>query len=122
MDCLFCKFSRHEIETKILYEDDLVMCILDAYPDSNGHCLIIPKAHTLDIDTIDDETLSHIWKIAKEMKKKIEKALGADGLTFIQNNGKVQEIKHYHLHLKPYYKNKNNLMSLDDVYKLLKAY
>ena len=36
----------------------------------------------------------------------LEEKLGCEGIVLQQNNGFVQEIKHYHLHLKPYYKNK----------------
>ena len=45
MDCLFCKIANKEEEANILYEDDLVVMILDAYPTVDGHCLIIPKKH-----------------------------------------------------------------------------
>ena len=44
MDCLFCKIINGEIPSKTLYEDDDVKVIMDINPDSNGHCLIIPKA------------------------------------------------------------------------------
>jgi diadenosine tetraphosphate (Ap4A) HIT family hydrolase len=49
----------------------------------------------------------------------MEKKLNIDGLTLIQNNGDVQEVKHFHLHLKPYYNNGKS-MSVEDVYNLLK--
>ena len=50
----------------------------------------------------------------------LEEKLNADGLTFIQNNGDVQEVKHFHLHLKPYYKN-NTISDVKDIYELLKG-
>lgn len=120
MDCLFCKLANHELETNMIYEDDVVACFLDAYPDSNGHVLIVPKKHTLNLDTIDDEVFLHIIKVAKKIKKVIEEKMHCDGLTLIQNNGDVQEIKHFHLHLKPYYKNEVEKMDINEVYQILK--
>lgn len=104
MDCIFCKIASGEIPSYKVYEDDIVYAFLDANPDSDGHTLIIPKKHFTDLDDIDLETLNHINKTAKKIKKELEEKLGCIGLSLLQNNGSVQEVKHYHLHLKPYYK------------------
>ncbi len=119
MDCIFCKIIKGEIQAKVIYEDDIVISFLDIFPDSNGHCLIIPKVHTLDIVTIDDEVLLHIFKVAKKIKHTLECKLNCDGLTFIQNNGDIQEVKHFHLHLKPYYKDKQDIKNVDEIYNLI---
>lgn len=120
MDCLFCKIVSGEIPSYKIYEDELVYAFLDINPDSNGHTLLIPKKHYLDMDDIPLDTLTHIFKVAKELKVMLEEKLNADGLTFIQNNGDVQEVKHFHLHLKPYYKN-NTISDVKDIYELLKG-
>lgn len=119
MDCLFCKIINKEIPSYKIYEDDIVYAFLDINPDSVGHTLIIPKKHYLDLDDIDIEILKHIMKIAKMLKKRIEEKLNCDGLTLIQNSGDIQEVKHFHLHLKPFYKNKKD-KTLEEVYELLK--
>lgn len=120
MDCLFCKIVSGKIPSYKIYEDELVYAFLDINPDSNGHTLLIPKKHYLDMDDIPLDTLTHIFKVAKELKVMLEEKLNADGLTFIQNNGDVQEVKHFHLHLKPYYKN-NTISDVKDIYELLKG-
>lgn len=106
MDCLFCKIINGDIPCYKLYENDYVLAFLDINPDSDGHTLIIPKKHFTDLDDIDNTTLSEIFKAAKLVKKMLEEKLSCEGIVLQQNNGFVQEIKHYHLHLKPYYKNK----------------
>ena len=108
MDCLFCKIANGEIPSFKIYEDDIVLAFLDINPDSDGHTLIIPKNHFENLDDIDLETLNHIYKVAKNIKKLLEHKLGCEGMSLMQNNGFVQEIKHYHLHLKPYYKDRKN--------------
>lgn len=118
--CIFCKIIDGEIPSYTIYEDDVVKVFLDVNPKSNGHTLIIPKNHTLDIDSIDSSTLSHIFDISKIIKKRLEERLGITGLTYIQNNGDVQEVKHYHLHLIPSYKDYEKLISVEEVFKKLK--
>lgn len=119
MDCLFCKIIAGDIPSYTIYEDDVVKCFLDINPDSNGHTLIIPKKHYLDINEIDNDTLIHIMDIARKLRDLLEQKLNIDGLTLIQNNGDVQEIKHFHLHLKPYYNQKQDIISVEEIYKKL---
>ena len=119
MDCLFCKIVNGDIPSYKIYEDEIVYAFLDINPDSNGHTLIIPKKHYLDLDEIPSDTLTHILNVAKELKLKLESKLNCDGLTLIQNNGDIQEVKHFHLHLKPYYKN-SKIKSVEEIYTILK--
>ena len=121
MDCIFCKINKKEIPSYTIYEDDIVRAFLDIHPDCNGHTLIIPKKHITDITDMDEETINHIYKIAKMIKQELEEKLKIDGLTFVQNNGYGQEVKHYHLHLKPLYRQKQELKDIQEVYNTLKA-
>ena len=107
MNCIFCKIIDGDIPSYKIYEDDLCLAFLDINPQSLGHTLIIPKKHYLDFYDIDSVVLTHILSVAKTLSKKIVDKLNADGVTFTQNNGDVQEVKHYHLHIVPYYNNVN---------------
>lgn len=118
MDCVFCKIMNNEIPSYTLYEDDLVKVFLSIDPVYNGHTLIVPKKHYLDITDIDIEVLNHINKIAKEIYNLLNEKLKFEGLKLVQNNGELQEVKHYHLHLIPYFKNKNKL-KIEEVYNIL---
>ena len=118
MDCLFCKINNGDIPSYTIYENDYVRCFLDINPIEAGHTLIIPKKHYKDLDDIDLETLNHIMKVAKDIKLRIEERLNPDGIRLLQNNGILQEVKHYHLHLIPAYKETNDL-NVDKVFELL---
>lgn len=121
MNCLFCKIINGEIPSYKIYEDDIVYAFLDINPKSNGHTLIIPKKHTLDLYSIDNDTLLHVFDVARKLSKELTEKLGADGITLGQNNGDVQEVKHFHLHIMPYYKSNENNMKVEEVYNKLKA-
>ena len=63
------------------------------------------------------DRLTEVMKVSKKIKNLFEDKLNIDGLTLVQNNGDVQEVKHYHLHLKPYYNEKHELLNIEDIYK-----
>ena len=115
-DCIFCKIINGEIPCKKIYEDNDLLVFLDINPYRPGHTLIIPKKHTLDFNTIDEETLIKIMRCAKELSTKIVTAMNAGGYTLIQNNGIVEEVKHFHLHIIPKYSEEVNI-SIDEAYK-----
>ena len=121
MDCIFCKIIKGDIPSYTLYEDDLVKVFLDIDPKENGHTLIIPKQHFKDLDDIDEETLSHIFKTAKKIKKLLEEKLQIDGVTLVQNNGLSQEVKHYHLHLIPNYEISQKIVNVAEIYAKIKS-
>lgn len=108
-DCIFCKIINGDIPCMKVYEDDVCLAYLDINPDSDGHTLIIPKKHYKDIYDIPNDTLSHIYDISKKIMDMLKEKLGCDGFTLLQNNGSIQEVKHYHLHIKPYYDDKTSI-------------
>jgi histidine triad (HIT) family protein len=118
-ECIFCKIIKGDIPSKTVFEDDIVKVIMDINPNADGHMLIIPKKHTEDFTTLDDDTLLHINKIAKQMKELVyEKLDNIEGIVLVNNFGKFQVVKHYHLHILPNGLNTNS-KDVDEVYNQL---
>ena len=118
MDCIFCKIINGDIPSYTLYENDYVKCFLDVNPLSDGHTLIVPKKHFKDLYDIDIETLNEIFKASKIVCELINKKLNSNGIRIVQNNGVLQEVKHYHMHVLPNYAENNN-KTLDEIFNLL---
>ncbi len=118
-DCLFCKISNKQINSFIIYEDDVCMAFLDINPKDNGHTLVVPKKHYKDFFDIDRDCLGHILDVAKDIGNLLKERLGCNGIQLVQNNGVYQDIKHFHLHLIPCY-NKKELLDVKTVYESLK--
>ena len=119
-DCVFCKVISGEFSSFKLYEDDMVMAFLDVNPNSYGHTLIVPKEHVLDYEEIDLETLNHINEVGKDIFAKLKEKLKPESIQLVQNNGKLQEVKHYHLHLIPRFsENKEGKENLEEVLKAI---
>ena len=106
---IFCKIINNEIPSNKVYEDELVMAIMDLNPRSNGHVLVIPKKHYDDIFDIDNSSLNHIFEVVKEISNLLKEKLSCDGITLEQNNGISQEVKHFHIHIIPNYKESKKL-------------
>lgn len=116
---IFCKIINNEIPSYTIYEDEIVKVFLDVNPSHNGHTLIVPKKHYRDLFDIDDQVINHILKIAKEVSLMLKEKLNYDGISLCENNGYGQEIKHFHLHLIPKYKEEEKI-SIEEVYNKLK--
>jgi len=104
MSCIFCKIVSGEIPSNKVYEDDYVVAILDIYPITPGHTLVVPKQHHELVSDLPPEILAGMARAAQ----KVEKALRASSVkmeasNFIVNNGKGagQEVPHVHLHVIP---------------------
>ncbi len=116
MDCVFCKIINGELPSYKIYEDEKIMAFLDINPNSPGHTLIIPKEHVLDLCSISDEMLHYIMSKARDIAELLTQKLDASGFSLVQNNGSVQEVKHFHLHIIPKY-SKQKRLSIEKVYE-----
>ncbi|MDO4369148.1 MAG: HIT family protein [bacterium] len=120
-DCLFCKIIDGEIPSHKVYEDDNTLAFLDINPESLGHTLIIPKKHFNNYEDIDLETIRDVNETAKKVYTLIKDKLNPDGIRLVQNNGIIQDVLHYHLHIVPIYKgDKENIKDFEKVLELLK--
>ncbi len=104
MDCLFCKIIEGSIPSEKIYEDDSVLVFLDINPTTNGDSLIVPKKHYKDFRDVPKKVLNHMYEISEKLYPIYQKKLHCDGLTICHNTDFGQEIKHFHIHFIPRYK------------------
>lgn len=106
-DCIFCKIANGQIPSKTLYEDGDFRVILDLGPATEGHALILPKAHAANLFELPEELASKALVVAQKMAVRMKEALGCDGLNLVQNNGEAagQTVSHFHIHVIPRYEN-----------------
>ncbi len=107
MDCIFCKIVKGEVSSVKIWEDDEVLAFLDVSPVSDGHTLVIPKKHFNDVFDMDAMILQKVSLVGKNIASILKEKLNADGINFLQSNGKSagQVIFHYHLHIIPRHEN-----------------
>ncbi len=119
MDCIFCKIINGDIPSYTVYENDYVKCFLDVNPINMGHTLIIPKKHFKDAYDITEEYISEIHKASKIILELLDSKLKPNGYRLVQNNGNLQEVKHYHLHIIPNYISKEDNKSVEKIFNIL---
>lgn len=120
-ECLFCKIVKGEIPSCKVYEDENTLAFLDINPEGLGHTLVVPKKHFNNYEDIDLETIRYVNETGKIVFDKIMKGLNPDGIRLVQNNGIIQDVLHYHLHLVPVYKSdRENKDDFEKVLEMLK--
>ena len=86
------------------------------------------KKHQENLLEIDEEFITHAYRLAKEkFYPLLKEKLSCDGLTIVQNNFYGPMVQHFHFHLTPRYKNdeykeisnKNLLEDIDEIYTKL---
>jgi histidine triad (HIT) family protein len=101
--CIFCKIVKKEAPASIAYEDEKVIAFMSVPPINIGHTLVIPKKHYENIYEIPEEEVAYLYKIVKKLSHAVQKAVNAEGIRLIQNNGATagQVIFHLHVHIIP---------------------
>ena len=104
-DCPFCKIVRHEIPAVVVQENDDLLAIMDLFPATPGHILILSKQHVENIYLMPIDLGTRIMATAIYVAKAIKQQLSPDGLNLIQSNDLAagQTIPHFHLHIVPRY-------------------
>lgn len=79
--------------------------MLDAYPVSKGHCLIIPRRHVASwFDATADER-NEMFDLVRQVRDYLQDVYAPDGYNVGINDGAAagQTVPHLHLHLIPRY-------------------
>lgn len=109
--CVFCKIINHEIPSKVVYEDNDVLAILDVNPLTKGHTVIMPKKHVTSLLEADEETASKVMNVVGKLSKQITTNLNADGCNILSNCKEAagQSVDHMHVHIIPRYNGDNTI-------------
>ena len=117
LDCIFCDaLARNDDAVSlIVYRGKKVFVILNRYPYTSGHVMIMPYAHVAELGLCDVGTLAEMMELAQL----VEKAFGAnykpDGMNLGMNLGKAAGAGvagHLHLHALPRWFGDTNFMTV----------
>ena len=75
-DCLFCKIVAGELPATIVAEDERTIAFMDINPATRGHALVIPRAHSRDLLSVDAEDLQAVALAAQRLAR-AERASGS---------------------------------------------
>jgi diadenosine tetraphosphate (Ap4A) HIT family hydrolase len=100
-----CPFCNPDSERELLLETATAYAILDKFPVSKGHTLIIPKKHISDYFQLSFKAQSACWFMLNKAKEILAKRYKPDGFNVGININETagQTIPHVHIHLIPRY-------------------
>lgn len=99
-NCVFCHKTSHDY----LLESSLAAAILDQYPVTSGHSLIIPKRHCREYFELSQPELNALHRLAELRKEQlVQSDPSIKGFNLGFNSGEVagQSVFHCHMHLIP---------------------
>ncbi len=105
---IFAKILRGEMPCVKIFEDDNVLAFMDIFPQSQGHCLVIPKDTTArNLIEFPTDRLGTLFAAVQKLAGAVVKALNCDGVIVTQFNGAPagQTVYHLHVHVIPRYAN-----------------
>jgi histidine triad (HIT) family protein len=102
---IFAKIIKGEIPSHKVYEDADVLVMMDIFPQSRGHVLIIPKAASRNLLDADPAILAKAIGQVQRVAKATQTALNPDGIRIVQYNEAPagQSVFHLHFHIIPVY-------------------
>ncbi len=104
-DNIFAKILAGAIPSHKVFDDGHVLAIMDVFPQSRGHVLVIPRAPSRGLLDARAETLAAIMPRLQKIAAATVEAMGADGFRLAQFNEAVagQTVFHLHFHIIPAY-------------------
>ena len=102
---IFGKILRGEIPAHRVYEDTTALVMMDIFPQSRGHTLIVPKAPSRNLLDADPVALAAVIPLVQKVANAVKQATGADGIRLAQFNEAPagQTVFHLHFHVIPVY-------------------
>jgi diadenosine tetraphosphate (Ap4A) HIT family hydrolase len=118
-DCVFCAILDSGLpdeETHVVWRHPQggAAAILNAYPYTSGHLMVMPTEHRRDIEDLDPAASAALWDGLEQAVRALKAAYRPDGLNVGANLGKVAGAGvpgHLHLHVLPRWAGDTNFMT-----------
>lgn len=124
--CVLCEKihagTAQDIVNLVLYRGEHCFVILNLYPYSTGHLMILPYLHTSDFVGLNAPTLNELADLTRRSVALLKKTHHPDGLNLGMNLGKVAGAgidDHLHQHVVPRWNGDNNFMAVSGQTRLL---
>jgi len=91
---------------RIVDANEQAFVVLDAYPVSPGHSLVVSRRHVADVFELTELEIGEMLRLVQSTRERIDQTLHPDGYNVGVNVGKDagQTIMHVHIHVIPRYR------------------
>jgi ATP adenylyltransferase len=104
--CLFCRVLREKRDRRnlILYRGQRTFVIMNRYPYTSGHVMVVPYKHVGLIEKLDEDSTIEMMVETRRVVRILKKAFRPDGLNVGMNLGRCAGAGvpgHLHIHVVP---------------------
>jgi diadenosine tetraphosphate (Ap4A) HIT family hydrolase len=115
--CVFCYAAKHpekDEELGVLYRAEHSFVIMNRYPYTPGHFMVIPYRHIDNLEGLEDEAWLEMAMLTKRGVALLKDVLGAEGVNIGMNLGAAAGAgiaEHIHMHLVPRWQRDTNFIT-----------
>ena len=115
--CVFCHISKYPDDGDalgVLYRDDKCFIVMNKYPYSPGHFMVIPHIHTDKVEDLPSDIWAHMSIKAQQGVRMVKDILNAGGVNLGMNLGKIGGAgieQHVHYHVVPRWMGDTNFIT-----------
>ncbi|MFP3853127.1 MAG: HIT family protein [Anaerolineales bacterium] len=116
MECIFCQLLQDPDgpDNLILHRGDHAFIVLNRYPYTNGHLMVVPYAHEASLQPLDSHTLAEMMELTREAVNHLTLVYQPEGFNVGLNLGEAAGAgvaDHVHIHIVPRWGGDTNFMS-----------
>ena len=116
-ECIFCDALERnkDEETLIVHRGKKVFVILNRFPYTSGHVMVVPYAHVAELNLLDADTMTEMMLLAQHMESAFRSNYSPDGMNLGMNLGRAAGAGvtgHLHLHALPRWYGDSNFMTV----------
>jgi ATP adenylyltransferase len=115
--CIFCAMGADpagDEESLIVFRGALNFVVLNRFPYTSGHLMVVPYFHAADLNGIDSATATELFALTREAERHIRAEYKPDGLNLGMNIGQSAGAGiagHIHMHVLPRWTGDANFMT-----------
>jgi ATP adenylyltransferase len=115
--CVFCGIfgsGRPDEETFVVWRGEGVVVLLNAFPYTSGHVLVLPERHEANVEDLSADESAALWAAGVETVRTVKAAYSPGGVNLGANLGPAAGAGvpgHLHLHVLPRWNGDTNFMT-----------
>ena len=116
-ECIFCATvadTTHDRERLVVHRAARNLVMLNRFPYTSGHLMVVPYEHVATLEALPDETLVELIRLARQAEVHLRAVYHPEGLNVGFNIGRSAGAgiaNHLHLHALPRWTGDTNFMT-----------
>ena len=110
--CVLCRVLSEDVY--VVWRGDLCAAVLNAYPYTSGHLMVLPLRHVAELEEVTVEESAELWSGLAGAVQALKAGFSADGINLGVNLGRVAGAglpDHFHVHCLPRWAGDTNFMT-----------